>query len=132
MEDDTLKPYLVRAIHEWCCAQGFTPYLVVAVGADTRVPMEYVKDGQIVLNIAPGATRDLYLHNDWITFSARFNGVARQIEVPVAAVAGVYARENGQGLFFPTREDDGEAGVAPPPDGETTPPKGRPSLKVVK
>lgn len=134
MEDDTLRPYLIRAIYEWCCDQGLTPYLMVAVDGRTKVPMEYVRDGQIVLNIAPGATRDLYIHNDYVTFSARFNGVAREIEVPIAAVGGVYARENGQGLFFPTGETAAEDAAAES-SGETEtppPPKGRPSLKVVK
>lgn len=96
----SLKPYLVRAIHEWCCENGYTPYLAVAVDMHTRVPREYVKDGQIVLNLGPEATHQLLMGNELITFSARFNGVAQGLSVPVDNVAAIYARENGQGMAF--------------------------------
>lgn len=96
----SLKPYLVRAIHEWCCENGYTPYLAVAVDAHTRVPREYVKDGQIVLNLGLEATHQLTMGNELITFSARFNGVAQGLSVPVDNVAAIYARENGQGMAF--------------------------------
>lgn len=137
MSDATIKPYLMRAVHEWCTDQGFTPYLSVAVDEHCVVPMEYVRNGEIVLNVSAGATRDLFLSNDWVTFSARFNGVAREIQVPISAVAGIYARENGQGLFFPTGENaasqgEGESGQEKGGPEDTPPPKGRPSLKVVK
>jgi len=135
MSDPTIKPYLVRAVHEWCSDQGYTPYLSVTVDSRTVVPLEFVKDGQIVLNVSANASRNLFISNDMITFSARFSGVAREIQVPMSAVGGIYARENGQGLFFPTGEetgpepeqaDDGNDGMPP------SPPKGRPSLKIVK
>jgi stringent starvation protein B len=96
----SLKPYLVRAIHEWCSDNGYTPYLAVAVDAYTRVPREYVKDGQIVLNLGLEATHQLAMGNELITFSARFNGVAQNLSVPVDNVAAIYARENGQGMAF--------------------------------
>ena len=138
----TTKPYLIRAIHEWCLEQGYTPYLNVAVDSATRVPREFVKDGQIVLNLSPEATHQLVMGNDAITFSARFSGVAQSLVVPVAAVAAVYARENGQGMAFdvvPGESADlaesGEAGDLdsdggePPPPG---PPPGRGHLTRVK
>ena len=138
----TTKPYLIRAIHEWCLEQGYTPYLNVAVDGATRVPREFVKDGQIVLNLSPEATHQLVMGNESITFSARFSGVAQSLYVPVAAVAAVYARENGQGMAFdvvpgaaaepgasaPADGDDGDDG-APPPLG---PLPGRGHLTRVK
>ena len=124
------KPYLIRAIYEWCADSGFTPYLAVAVDRYARVPMEHVKDGEIVLNIGAGATRNLHLGNDMIQFSARFSGTSRQIEVPINNVVGIYARENGQGLAFP-KEVPPEGEEAGKPDG-TPPPRGKPQLKVVK
>jgi stringent starvation protein B len=125
------KPYLIRALYEWCADSGYTPQLLVAVDAQTRVPPGFVKDGKIVLNISAGATRNLTLDNDWIQFSARFGGASHEISVPVERVAAIYARENGQGLHF----EPGATGTPAPtsPPGEPSPPpKGRPSLKVVK
>lgn len=94
------KPYLIRAIHEWCTDQGFTPYVVVLVDAQTRVPREYVKDGQIVLNVGADATHQLMIGNDRIEFMARFNGRAQSLSIPIDNVAAIYARENGQGMAF--------------------------------
>ncbi len=94
------KPYLLRAIYEWCMDQGYTPYLVVKAVRGARLPMEFVRDGEIVLNISPTATNQLKMDNQWIRFSGRFGGVARQVDVPVEAVAGLFARENGEGLSF--------------------------------
>lgn len=130
------KPYLIRAIYEWCSDSGLTPYLAVAVDKNCRVPMEFVKEGEIVLNIGASATPNLLIDNDWVGFSARFGGVAREISVPISAVIGIYAKENGQGLFF-GREDEQpeseqpEAGVEPK-SGDPSPKRGKPSLKVVK
>jgi stringent starvation protein B len=100
MTDLSTKPYLIRAIYEWCADAGFTPYLSVKVDANTRVPMEYVKGGEIVLSISQQATRDLTIGNDVVQFSARFNGVSREVSIPIYAVQGVFARENGRGVFF--------------------------------
>jgi stringent starvation protein B len=94
------KPYLLRAIHEWCVDNNLTPHLVVAVNSQTRVPMAFVKAGEIVLNINYGATKDLHIDNESIVFSARFGGVSQNIYVPMDAVKGIFARENGQGLVF--------------------------------
>ena len=99
-EIPSTKPYLIRAIHEWCIDQGFTPYLAVSVDARTRVPREHVKDGQIVLNLGPEATHQLVMGNESISFSARFNGVAQALSIPVENIAAIYARENGQGMAF--------------------------------
>ena len=95
------RPYLIRALHEWCSEHGFTPHLTVQVGPAVRVPMEFVRDGQITLNVALSATQGLRLGNEWIEFKARFGGVARDIQVPVEQVLAIYARENGQGMAFP-------------------------------
>ncbi|MFN3751914.1 MAG: ClpXP protease specificity-enhancing factor [Thiobacillus sp.] len=131
MAELSTKPYLIRALYEWCTDSGYTPQLLVAVDGRTRVPPGYVKDGQIVLNISAGATRNLTLDNDWIRFSARFGGVSHEIAIPVDRVAAIFARENGQGLHFePAGTPPPDA--APPDDSEAPPPKGRPSLKVVK
>lgn len=94
------KPYLIRAIHEWCVDNGLTPHLLVTVNAQTRVPLAYVKDGEIVLNLNYSATKDLQIGAEAITFSARFSGVSNNLYVPTEAVRGIYARENGQGMFF--------------------------------
>lgn len=98
------KPYLIRAIHEWCSDNGLTPYLAVSVDATVHVPMEYVSDGEIVLNSSYDATSALQLGNEFISFKARFGGKPRDISVPVDRVLAVYARENGQGMAFPPPE----------------------------
>jgi stringent starvation protein B len=94
------KPYIIRAIYEWCADSALTPYLSVKVDQFVRVPMEYVKNGEIVLSVSLQATRNLTMGNDLIQFSARFNGVSREISVPLHAVQAIFARENGQGYFF--------------------------------
>jgi stringent starvation protein B len=94
------KPYLIRAIHEWCVDNGLTPHLLVTVNSQTRVPVAYVKEGEIVLNLNYTATKDLQIGADAVTFSARFSGVSNNLYVPMNAVRGIYARENGQGMFF--------------------------------
>lgn len=107
-EFTSTKPYMIRAMHEWCVDNGLTPHLLVAVDAQTRVPMAYVKDGEIVLNINYSATKNLQIGNEAVTFSARFGGVSSDLYVPIRAVKGVFARENGQGMFFqpePMEED---------------------------
>ena len=95
------RPYLIRALHEWCSDHGFTPYLAVFVDAGVQVPMEYVKNHEIVLNVSHDATSGLVLGNEFIEFKARFGGVPRDIVVPVDHVIAIYARENGQGMAFP-------------------------------
>ena len=94
------KPYLVRAIHEWCMDNNLTPHLLVSVDAKTRVPMAYVKDGEIVLNLSYSATKDLHLDNEAVVFSARFGGISQNLYIPIHAVRGIFARENSQGMFF--------------------------------
>ena len=114
MSETSTKPYLLRAIYEWCTDNGFTPYLAVLVDGTTRVPMQFVKNGEIVLNISFDATSALKMDNDVIHFSARFGGVSRDIVVPVENVIAIYARENGQGMAFevsrmPSRDGGVEA-----------------------
>ena len=100
MTELSTKPYLIRAIYEWCADSSFTPYLNVKVDQNTRVPMEYVKNGEIVLSMSQQATRNLTIGNELIQFSARFNGISREITIPIYAVQSVFARENGRGVFF--------------------------------
>ena len=162
MPETSTKPYLIRAIYEWCTDNGFTPYVAVFVDANTSVPREFVKNNEIVLNVSFDATSGLDMGNEWITFSARFGGISRKIDVPVENVLAIYARENGQGMAFPVersvpetlaateRESNPPPKLAPveseapvdaeqgaPDDDETPPPVPRiggkkPSLKVVK
>ena len=125
------KPYMLRAMYEWCVDSGYTPHLVVAVDSHTRVPPAYVKDGEIVLNINYSATKDLLIGNDAVTFSARFGGIASDIYVPIGAVRGIFARENGQGMFFePEPASDPAETSGDPPD--QPPPTRKPALKLVK
>src|SRR5687767_1232573 len=102
------KPYMLRALHEWCIDNGLTPHLLVAINSRTRVPLAYVKDGEIVLNLNYAATKDLHMDNDAVVFSARFGGVSQNIYVPMNAVKGIFARENGQGMFFEVGEESDE------------------------
>ncbi|MCB1644227.1 MAG: ClpXP protease specificity-enhancing factor [Pseudomonadales bacterium] len=122
-------PYLLRAINEWILDNDCTPYLILdARHSETSVPMEYVKDGQIVLNISPMAIRDLILGDQHVAFSGRFGGVPHEIYAPIEAVMGIVAKENGEGMWFPREETDPE----PPPAPTPKPKKGPPSLKVIK
>lgn len=95
------RPYLIRALHEWCTDNGFSPYIAVQVDASVQVPLEFVQNGEIVLNVSFDATSALRLGNEFVEFKARFGGVAREIIVPVTHVVAIYARENGQGMAFP-------------------------------
>ena len=110
MAEVSTKPYLIRAIHEWCSDSGYTPYIAVVADELVNVPREFVKNGEIVLNISPLATNRLSLGNEFIEFQARFGGVARDVSVPVEKVIAIYARENGQGMAF---DVPGAAVVAP-------------------
>jgi stringent starvation protein B len=101
LESTSTRPYLIRALYEWCTDNGFTPYVAVLVDDSVQVPREYVKNGEIVLNISFDATSSLKLGNEFIEFKARFAGAAREIMVPVNRVIAIYARENGQGMAFP-------------------------------
>jgi len=144
MELPSTKPYLLRAIWEWCCDNGYTPYIAVQVDARTRVPREFIRDGQIVLNIGPEASNKLQIGNDFIDFQARFGGVARELSVPVEQVSAIYARENGAGMAFDVESkeeaDSGEAieagtvssTVEEPPPEPPRPEGGRPKLQRIK
>lgn len=132
MSDLSTRPYLIRAIYEWCVDSGLTPYLAVRVDDQTEVPHAYVKEGEIVLNISAGAVRNLELGNEFITCNGRFGGTPFNIMVPVTAVIGIFAKENGQGLVF-----QGGDPQQPPPTansgGDAPKPKPhKPNLKIVK
>ena len=145
MTNISTKPYLLRAIFEWCVDQGFTPHIAVLVDERTVVPAGYAQDGQIVLNLGPEATQQLVMGNDLITFQARFGGVAHVLSVPVSNVLAIYARENGHGMAFEPEavveaagllaeeggdQQDGFRPDAAPAGGRS--PAGRSHLKIVK
>jgi stringent starvation protein B len=118
------RPYLIRALHDWCTDNGYTPYLAVYVDGSVQVPAEYVKNNEIVLNASFEATSSLQLGNDFISFKARFGGTAREIVVPIDHVIAIYARENGQGMAFPAPPAGAEPSLAEgggAPDGGAAP-----------
>lgn len=129
-------PYLIRALNEWILDNSCTPFLVVnATLEGVEVPREFVNDGQIVLNISPNAVRDLEVGPDWVLFRGRFKGVSYDISVPVEAVLGVVAKENGEGMWFPRKSDEDPEPPKPPRDSPPEPQggaDGKPSLRVVK
>jgi stringent starvation protein B len=151
-EFTSTRPYMIRALYEWCADNGFTPFISVSVDETVRVPMEFVKNGEIVLNISYDATSGLVIGNEYIEFKGRFGGVARDILVPVERVMAIYARENGQGMAFPVQAaTEGSKPAAAPPakpsivvstpntsdddHSDNEPPRpssGRPSLTRVK
>ena len=146
MAEIPTKPYILRALYEWCVDNGYTPHLAVKVDAQAHVPAEYVRGGEITLNISPTAVHKLQMGNEAIDFSARFAGVARQISVPVANVYALYARETGHGMTFEVgaekamesgaAEGEATAAAAPPlapePDKPDKPKGGKPQLRRVK
>ncbi|WP_089959970.1 ClpXP protease specificity-enhancing factor [Limnohabitans sp. 2KL-3] len=138
------RPYLIRALYEWCSENGFTPYVAVKVDNSVQVPREYVQGGEIVLNVSMDATSSLKLGNEFIEFKARFGGKPRDIMVPIHRVMAIYARENGQGMAFPVSDEDSkpipvnalaaaksiEQTDEPPQPPPTA--SGRPALKRIK
>jgi stringent starvation protein B len=126
-DSSSTRPYLIRALYEWCTDNGYTPFIAVLVNENVRVPMEFVKDGEIVLNISFDATSALSLGNEFIEFKGRFGGVARDIFVPVERVLAIYARENGQGMAFPMLAASGVATDMP----AQSPVKAMPSIEPV-
>ena len=130
------RPYLIRALHDWCTDNGFTPYIAVFVDASVQVPMEYVKNNEIVLNVGFEATTGMKLGNEYIEFKARFGGTSREITVPVDHVIAIYARENGQGMAFPapaelhTSEGDADEATPTAGQGEAQPGKSGGGLRL--
>lgn len=114
------RPYLLRALHEWCSDSGLTPYIVVRVDDTVHVPREYVSNGEIVLNVSDEATSALQISNEFILFQARFGGRPRDISVPIGRVVAIYARENGQGMAFPVEE--AQPPLAAMPQAQPQPP----------
>jgi stringent starvation protein B len=133
MAERSSKPYLIRAIHEWCSDSNLTPYLSVRVDSATRVPAEFVKNGEIVLNVSYDATHRLTIGNDVIQFTARFNGASRECSIPVEAVTGIFAKETGQGLLFQGEAaQNGAAGPTEPSPPASSTNGGKPKLQVIK
>ena len=143
MSEQSAKPYLVRAICEWCADNGLTPYLAVKVSPQTRVPTSFVKNGEIVLNVSATATRKLTIDNEWIQFSARFNGASQEVAVPMNAVSGIFAKETGYGFAFNSPQDPVASlatataprepeKAAPSKDGNGAKRKRPPHLQIIK
>jgi stringent starvation protein B len=140
------RPYLIRALYDWCSENGFTPYVAVKVDNSVQVPREYVQGGEIVLNVSMDATSSLKLGNDFIEFKARFGGKPREIMVPIHRVMAIYARENGQGMAFPVTEETAftaalssvESSAVASPESDVKPvtpspsSSGKPALKRIK
>ncbi len=130
------RPYLIRAIYDWIVDSNLTPYLLVnAEEENVTVPQQYIQDGKIILNISPSAVRELELGNDWLMFSARFAGQSMEVSFPPKAVLAIYAKENGRGMVFSDDDEPDDDDPNTLPDGgdePPLPPKGRPSLRVVK
>jgi stringent starvation protein B len=145
MAETSTKPYMLRALHEWCTDNGYTPQIVVQVDANTLVPLAHVRDGQITLNIGALATNRLVIGNEAIEFQARFNGMTEHLYVPIAAVSAIFARETGAGMGFEvepsipsestTNIDShgvSDTGLVPEPEGQPPTDKTRPKLSIVK
>ena len=144
MSEQSAKPYLIRAICEWCADNALSPYLAVKVNAQTRVPMSFVKNGEIVLNISTTASRKLTIDNEWVQFTARFNGASQEVSVPMIAVTGIFAKETGYGFAFSGAADPVASLVAataprdpdvvePETEKKGRKPKARPShLQIIK
>lgn len=143
MPESSTKPYLIRALHEWCTDNGYTPHIVVTVDANTVVPRAHIHDGQITLNVGTLATNRLVLGNEYIEFQARFSGVTEHIFVPIAAVSAIYARETGAGMGFEVHESQAYPGTESPapanaeeqtekPDPSDDDDPKRPRLTIVK
>ena len=132
VESTSTRPYLIRALYEWCADNGLTPYVAVMVDDTVQVPREHVKNGEIVLNISMDATSALKLGNEFIEFKARFGGVARDIQVPISRVLAIYARENGQGMAFEVKrgEGSGDGKKSSGPSPKLTPTKATPLTAV--
>lgn len=131
------KPYLIRALYEWCIDNHYTPHLVAWVNEHTRVPMQFVHNDEIVLNISPTASHGLVIDNDWVHFSARFGGVAHEVWIPVGHVSALFARENNEGMGFEvTPWEPASATTTPLQDQQDEPPPSAPKkgkgLKLVK
>ena len=126
------KPYLIRALHQWCSDNGFAPFMAVFVDSTVEVPMEFVKNDEIVLNLSIEACYQLQIENDYISFQARFGGVPRKILVPITHVLAIYARENGQGMSFPFDSSSIEEQVPEKPEPSETKSAKQSFLKLVK
>lgn len=133
MRELSTKPYLIRAIYEWCSDSGYTPYISVKVDDNTRVPSEYVKNGEIILNISHDAAHHLTLGNEVIQFSARFAGVSREISIPMTTVQGIFARETARGMVFPPEvESDAQDEASRKEPDEPQPSSRRPPAAATK
>jgi len=126
------KPYLIRALHQWCSDNGFTPFMAVFVDSTVEVPREFVKNDEIVLNLSTEACHQLQIENDYISFQARFGGVPRKILVPITHVLAIYARENGQGMSFPFDSSSIEEQIPEKPEPSETKSAKQSFLKIVK
>ncbi|MDV6348415.1 ClpXP protease specificity-enhancing factor [Nitrosomonas sp. Is35] len=140
MSDNSTKPYLIRSIYEWCNDSGFTPFVSVKAYPELDVPMQYIKNGEIVFNISANAVHALIINNESISFDARFNGIARKLNIPIDAVKGIFAKEVNQGIAFPSEDEEIKNEIAiekssdSVQDSLVAQPKtsGKPKLRIIK
>lgn len=140
MSNNSTKPYLIRSIYEWCIDSGFTPFVSVKAYPELDVPMEYIKNGEIVFNISANAVHGLIINNESLSFDARFNGVSRKLDIPIDAVKGIFAKEINQGIAFPPEDEEIKVEIADEQSSDsvqnslTAQPKtsGKPKLRIIK
>ncbi|MXS84164.1 ClpXP protease specificity-enhancing factor [Nitrosomonas oligotropha] len=140
MSNNSTKPYLIRSIYEWCIDSGFTPFVSVKAYPELDVPMEYIKNGEIVFNISANAVHGLIINNESLSFDARFNGVSRKLDIPIDAVKGIFAKEVNQGIAFPPEDEEIKVEITNEQSSDsvqnslTAQPKtsGKPKLRIIK
>ena len=140
MSNNSTKPYLIRSIYEWCIDSGFTPFVSVKAYPELDVPMEYIKNGEIVFNISANAVHGLIINNESLSFDARFNGISRKLDIPIDAVKGIFAKEVNQGIAFPPEDEEikieitDEQSCDSVQNSLTAQPKtsGKPKLRIIK
>ncbi len=140
MSNNSTKPYLIRSIYEWCIDSGLTPFVSVKAYPELDVPMEYIKNGEIVFNISANAVHGLIINNESLSFDARFNGVSRKLDIPIDAVKGIFAKEVNQGIAFPPEDEEIKVEITNEQSSDsvqnslTAQPKtsGKPKLRIIK
>ena len=140
MSNNSTKPYLIRSIYEWCIDSGFTPFVSVKAYPELDVPMEYIKNGEIVFNISENAVHGLIINNESLSFDARFNGVSRKLDIPIDAVKGIFAKEVNQGIAFPPEDEEIKVEITNEQSSDsvqnslTAQPRtsGKPKLRIIK
>ena len=140
MSNNSTKPYLIRSIYEWCIDSGFTPFVSVKAYPELDVPMEYIKNGEIVFNISANAVHGLIINNESLSFDARFNGISRKLDIPIDAVKGIFAKEVNQGIAFPPEDEEIKVEITDEQSSDSiqnslaaqSKTSGKPKLRIIK